>query len=72
MTTMAIISEKEAPAADVQSRKHTISLLVENKFGAFNRIAGLFSAKGVQHRQPHRRSDRRRFRVPDDDRDARR
>ena len=43
---MAIISEKETTAADVQSRKHTISLLVENKFGAFNRIAGLFSAKG--------------------------
>ncbi|MBI3786705.1 MAG: acetolactate synthase small subunit [Ignavibacteriales bacterium] len=26
--------------------KHTISILVENKFGAFNRIAGLFAAKG--------------------------
>lgn len=29
-----------------EARKHTISLLVENKFGAFNRIAGLFAAKG--------------------------
>lgn len=27
-------------------KKHTISILVENRFGAFNRIAGLFSAKG--------------------------
>ena len=27
-------------------QKHTISILVENRFGAFNRIAGLFSAKG--------------------------
>ncbi len=27
-------------------KKHTISLLVENRFGAFNRIAGMFSAKG--------------------------
>lgn len=31
---------------NVHIRKHTISLLVENKFGAFNRIAGMFSAKG--------------------------
>ncbi|HAL57605.1 MAG TPA: acetolactate synthase small subunit [Bacteroidetes bacterium] len=29
-----------------QVKKHTISILVENKFGAFNRIAGLFAAKG--------------------------
>ena len=27
-------------------RKHTISVLVENRFGALNRIAGLFAAKG--------------------------
>jgi acetolactate synthase-1/3 small subunit len=27
-------------------QQHTISILVENRFGAFNRIAGLFSAKG--------------------------
>ncbi len=27
-------------------QKHTISILVENRFGAFNRIAGLFAAKG--------------------------
>ena len=28
------------------TKRHTISILVENKFGAFNRIAGLFAAKG--------------------------
>ena len=27
-------------------QQHTISILVENKFGAFHRIAGLFAAKG--------------------------
>lgn len=27
-------------------RKHTISILVENRFGAFVRVAGLFAAKG--------------------------
>ena len=43
---MTMIAEKEIETIAVQSRKHTISLLVENKFGAFNRIAGLFSAKG--------------------------
>lgn len=32
--------------AEQSQKKHTISLLVENKFGALNRIAGLFSAKG--------------------------
>lgn len=38
----------EAATAPVQQlpRKHTISLLVENRFGALNRIAGLFAAKG--------------------------
>jgi acetolactate synthase-1/3 small subunit len=30
----------------VPSRRHTISILVENKFNALSRIAGLFSAKG--------------------------
>ena len=32
--------------ADAVSRTHTISILVENRFGAFVRVAGLFSAKG--------------------------
>jgi acetolactate synthase-1/3 small subunit len=31
---------------DGSTKRHTISILVENKFGAFNRIAGLFAAKG--------------------------
>lgn len=29
-----------------QIKQHTISLLVENRFGALNRIAGMFAAKG--------------------------
>lgn len=28
------------------TKQHTISILVENRFGAFNRISGLFAAKG--------------------------
>ncbi len=35
----------EAPA-DQAVHKHTISVLLENKFGALNRVAGMFSAKG--------------------------
>lgn len=27
-------------------KRHTISVLVENRFGAFNRVAGMFAAKG--------------------------
>jgi acetolactate synthase I/III small subunit len=46
MTTMTATVDTEERSAAVQASKHTISLLVENKFGAFNRIAGLFSAKG--------------------------
>jgi len=34
------------PAAEQYGKYHTIALLVENHFGAFNRIAGLFAAKG--------------------------
>lgn len=37
---------KPAVAPAVPKRQHTISILVENKFGAFNRISGLFAAKG--------------------------
>lgn len=33
-------------SAEQESKQHTIALLVENHFGAFNRIAGLFAAKG--------------------------
>jgi acetolactate synthase-1/3 small subunit len=32
--------------ADQAVHKHTISVLLENKFGALNRVAGMFSAKG--------------------------
>jgi acetolactate synthase-1/3 small subunit len=32
--------------AQAGMKRHTISMLVENKFGAFNRVAGLFAAKG--------------------------
>ncbi len=43
---MALTAEKPKTEEARQARKHTISLLVENKFGAFNRISGLFAAKG--------------------------
>lgn len=43
---MSTASEQRTETGNGQTRKHTISLLVENKFGAFNRIAGLFAAKG--------------------------
>jgi acetolactate synthase-1/3 small subunit len=45
---LAQASQKTAAKPDVggQVKKHTISILVENKFGAFTRIAGLFAAKG--------------------------
>ena len=43
---MTATAETEERSVGVKASKHTISLLVENKFGAFNRIAGLFSAKG--------------------------
>ena len=39
-------TRRSAPAEEKREKKHTISILVENKFGAFNRIAGLFAAKG--------------------------
>ncbi len=35
----------ETAAVDM-IHKHTISVLLENKFGALNRVAGMFSAKG--------------------------
>jgi acetolactate synthase I/III small subunit len=38
-------SRAEAEGGE-KGKKHTISILVENKFGAFNRIAGMFAAKG--------------------------
>jgi acetolactate synthase-1/3 small subunit len=45
---MPQVAESTIPrnGAGEQIKKHTISILVENKFGAFTRIAGLFAAKG--------------------------
>jgi acetolactate synthase I/III small subunit len=40
------VASRRSPAGTGPQKKHTISVLVENKFGAFNRIAGLFAAKG--------------------------
>ncbi len=42
----ASTSVRRSVSAPVTSRRHTISVLVENKFNALSRIAGLFSAKG--------------------------
>ena len=39
-------SRRQTTTPSVPRRQHTISILVENKFGAFNRISGLFAAKG--------------------------
>ncbi len=45
---MPQVAESTIPrnGAEEQIKNHTISILVENKFGAFTRIAGLFAAKG--------------------------
>jgi acetolactate synthase-1/3 small subunit len=40
------ISRREIPPPEAREKRHTISILVENRFGAFTRIAGLFAAKG--------------------------
>jgi acetolactate synthase I/III small subunit len=42
----ATASRRAVPSPENREQRHTISLLVENKFGAFTRIAGLFAAKG--------------------------
>jgi len=39
-------STRTVHAEEEKMKRHTISILVEDKFGAFNRIAGLFAAKG--------------------------
>lgn len=44
--SVPVSSRRSPPTGGEQRKKHTISVLVENKFGAFNRIAGLFAAKG--------------------------
>ncbi len=37
-------------------RKHTIAVLVENKFGVLSRVAGLFSARGY-NAEPQQRAE---------------
>jgi acetolactate synthase-1/3 small subunit len=44
--TSSSISSGKRTASEQHLKPHTIALLVENHFGAFNRIAGLFAAKG--------------------------
>jgi acetolactate synthase-1/3 small subunit len=44
--SQAMLNTQAAGTADGKAKRHTISILVQNKFGAFNRIAGLFAAKG--------------------------
>ncbi len=39
-------NRRNTPPPEAKEKRHTISILVENKFGAFTRIAGLFAAKG--------------------------
>ena len=41
-----MLNTQSAGSADEKAKRHTISILVQNKFGAFNRISGLFAAKG--------------------------
>jgi len=45
-TSQAMLNTQAPGPADEKIKRHTISILVQNKFGAFNRIAGLFAAKG--------------------------
>jgi len=42
----SVVSRRTPPPGADKKTRHTISVLVENKFGAFTRIAGLFAAKG--------------------------
>jgi acetolactate synthase-1/3 small subunit len=42
----AMGSSRTADGSDAKTKRHTISILVQDKFGAFNRIAGMFAAKG--------------------------
>lgn len=42
----AIPGSRSTGSGEEKAKRHTISILVEDKFGAFNRIAGMFAAKG--------------------------
>jgi acetolactate synthase-1/3 small subunit len=44
--SQALQSPRPSQGSEERSKRHTICILVENKFGAFNRIAGMFAAKG--------------------------
>jgi acetolactate synthase I/III small subunit len=44
--SQAMLNTQVAGPPDEKAKRHTISILVQNKFGAFNRIAGMFAAKG--------------------------
>jgi len=44
--SQAMLSPNVDVPLDEKVKRHTISILVQNKFGAFNRIAGMFAAKG--------------------------
>jgi acetolactate synthase-1/3 small subunit len=47
MSQSTAAASRRGPAPpENREQRHTISVLVENKFGAFTRIAGLFAAKG--------------------------
>jgi len=47
MTNSQVQTSHMSMAGDGETvQRHTIAIHVENKFGAFNRIAGLFAAKG--------------------------
>ena len=52
--------------------RHTISILVENKFGVLARIAGMFSGRGFNIDTLERRSYPGRYGLPHDDRRSRR
>ena len=51
--------------------RHTISVLVENKFGVLTRVAGLFSGRGYNIESPERRADPATGHVAHDHRDER-
>ena len=50
-------AQRRRRRARTREKRHTISVLVENKFGAFNRIAGMFAAKGYNIDSLTRRTD---------------